>query len=197
MGDNPNELASLCAERKKALVIANAIDNFPNERQRFLDFQSAELQKLGFEVLELDLRNHFHGNDLHAALASVDLVWTLGGNSFLLRRAMRQSRFDEVALPSIKGGKLTYGGFSAGAIVACPTLRGVELADAADALAPGYNGEIVWDGLGLIDYSIVPHFNEDHRDYATMLKIADYLEKNGLPFKTIKDGEAIIVGATE
>ena len=51
----------------------------------------------------------------------------VGGNSFLLLRAMKQSGFDKLIVPLVENDILVYAGFSAGAVLATPTLHGIEL----------------------------------------------------------------------
>ena len=87
------------------------------------------------------------------------LIWTLGGNSSLLRRAMRQSGLDLLLTAWRDDAGIVYGGYSAGAVVATPTLRGIHLVDPPAALAEGYPPEIIWDGLALVPYSIAPHYD--------------------------------------
>ena len=89
-----------------------------------------EFEALGLEPEELDLRAHFGDpQSLRQRLASYDLVWVMGGNSFVLRRAMRSSGFDHVIRDLLEADAITYGGYAAGAVVAGPSLRGMELMD--------------------------------------------------------------------
>lgn len=48
-------------------------------------------------------------------------------------------------------------GYSAGAVVATPTLCGIELVDPPDDVPRGYDAPIPWDGMGLVDFSVAPH----------------------------------------
>jgi dipeptidase E len=129
-------------------------------------------------------------------LNDVGLVWVTGGNSFLLRRAMQQSGFDEYILERRGTDTLVYGGFSAGACVAAPTLRGIHLIDVPEASAEGYaNDGVIWDGLGLVPYSVAPHFKSDDSESARVDAMVQYFVENNMPFVTLRDGEVVITVA--
>jgi dipeptidase E len=101
---------------------------------------------------------------------------------------MRQSGFD-----LIQDGALVYGGFSAGAVVATPTLKGIELVDDPHEIPDGYEPEVIWEGLGLYDAAIAPHYKSDHPESAAIDRVVAYFERNNLPYKPLHDGEAIVV----
>lgn len=63
-----------------------------------------------------------------------------------------------------------------------------------DPNADPYNyGSTIWDGVGLIDFMPVPHWDTpEHPESHLMYSVVDYLKQNKLPFKTLKDGEVII-----
>ena len=121
------------------------------------------------------------------------MVWVCGGNSFILRRAMAQSGFDEVITDLLASDKVVYGGYSAGACVMAPTLLGIDLCDDPEVVPQSYHTEIIWDGLGLVDYSIVPHYKSNHPESPLLDETVTFLEDRGMPFKTLRDGEAIII----
>jgi dipeptidase E len=152
------------------------------------------LAEIGLKGEELDLRDHF--ND-HAALA-VKLrqyggVWVMGGNAFALRRAMRQSGFDQCAPELVLNDSLVYGGFSAGAVVACKTLEGIELVDDLGQLPESYESKIIWKGLGFYEKSIAPHYKSDHPETAAIDKVVAYFEEKKMPYTALHDGEVIVV----
>ena len=112
----------------------------------------AELAALGLQADLLDLRPYFGEPErMTAAIARFDLVWVMGGNGFVLRRAMKQSGFDGVIVELLEGDAIVYGGCAAGAVVAGPTLRGIELMDDPCETARGLRHRLVWGGLGLTD----------------------------------------------
>lgn len=198
LGHHVDRLFALVDEPRRVSVIANALDFIPDEaRERYeatVYSPLSELAELGATPEYLDLRRYF-GNPraLEQALKQVDLVWVLGGNAFLLRRAMRQSGFDDIIRKMLHDDNIAYGGFSAGAVVAASTLRGIDLMDDPDQLASGYDPAVVWDGLDLVDFSIVPHYRSNHDEAEAAEKAVSFFEAKGLPFRAIRDGDAVLV----
>ena len=190
-------MTSLLPKKPKVLVVANALDAIPTAaRQRYMAEiydPYTELASYGFSVSDLDLRNYFGGAaGLHDRLLDADFVWVLGGNSFVLRRAMALSGFDAEVIRSLNSDDLMYGGFSAGAVVVPPSLKGIDLMDDPGVVPDGYTAAVVWSGLGLIDFSIVPHFRSDHPETQVAELAADYFTEHGIPFKTLADGDVIV-----
>ena len=88
---------------------------------------------------------------------------------------------------------MVYGGYSAGICILTPTLRGLELVDDADFVPDGYDSEIIWDGLGIVPYSIAPHYKSDHPESPAIDNTVEYFKEKNMPFKTLRDGEAIVI----
>ncbi|MCJ9671398.1 MULTISPECIES: Type 1 glutamine amidotransferase-like domain-containing protein [unclassified Neorhizobium] len=198
LGDHVEKLSALMHGGKRIAVISNALDFIPAEARRRYETTVyspiEEFAGLGFTAEPLDLRDYFGKPEtLAQRLRPFDLVWALGGNAFLLRRAMRQSGFDGVICDLLDADAVAYGGFSAGAVVATPTLRGIELMDEPNVIAEGYDADIVWEGLGLVDFSIVPHYHSDHDEAKAADKALAWFGENGLPFRAMRDGEVFVV----
>ncbi|MEM7768021.1 MAG: Type 1 glutamine amidotransferase-like domain-containing protein [Pseudomonadota bacterium] len=152
-----------------------------------------ELKSLGFSVSELDLRTYFNrSDDLENQLAKSDLIWVLGGNSFVLRRAMALSGFDSLATRLLRSDTIAYGGFSAGAVVAAPTMDGIHLMDDPNEIPQNYPAKPLWEGLGWTDFSIIPHFKSNHPEAENAEATKTYFAKRGMPFRTLKDGEVLL-----
>ncbi|MEJ1969712.1 MAG: Type 1 glutamine amidotransferase-like domain-containing protein [Rhizomicrobium sp.] len=196
-GDRFDLFLEMAGQGARVGVIANALDLIPDaDRQAYASTVHdpvAELRAHGLEASDLDLRAYFGRPErLDAALAGLDAVWATGGNAFLLRRAMRQSGFDTVGVARIRDDKLLYAGWSAGAVVACPDLRGIELMDAPDRVANGYDPAPVWEGLGLIGVHLVPHYDSDHAESAAAEKVTMYLLDQAMPYRTMRDGDVLV-----
>jgi dipeptidase E len=159
----------------------------------------AEFKALGLEPHEVDLRAHFGDvASLRQRLAGFDLVWVMGGNSFVLRRAMKQSGFDTVIRDMLDRDAIAYGGYAAGAVVAGPSLRGHELMDDPFELPEGYDDQLIWSGLGLTPFAIVPHHLSRHPEAAAAEKVVSYMRARRTRYRALKDGEVIVqVGKLE
>jgi dipeptidase E len=195
IGEKPQDLVSVFGYGKRVAIIANATDaQDVEERLTKVQAESSVLQNLGFKTEEIDLRKFFSKSDeLRSTLHNFDCVWVRGGNVFLLRRAFRQSGFDEILKELLDKDQVAYGGYSAGVCVLAPTLKGLEFVDDPYSVTSEYESEVLWDGLGIIPYSIAPHYKSPHPESANVDKCVDYFEQNNMPYKALKDGEVILV----
>src|SRR5579859_878411 len=93
LGNRPKEFANLVGPNKRTAVIANAWDlSTPEERSNGLPSKVEMLRKIGLEPEELDLRNYFDRQaEIAEQLQKFGALWVLGGNSFVLIRAMHMS----------------------------------------------------------------------------------------------------------
>ncbi len=176
----------------------NAADIYGNEKHpTYLANETEKMKTIGLDAEELDLRNYFNNNEaLEAKLESYGLVWVMGGNTFALRQAMRMSGFDLIIKDLVADEALVYGGFSAGSVVATQTLKGIELVDYPKQMPEGYNKEIIWEGLGFVDFSIAPHYRSEHPESEAIEKVVQYFRDNKLPYKALRDGEVLIINGT-
>jgi dipeptidase E len=194
IGERPDELVALARGAKRAAIIVNALDNMTEERAKWLSRQTVELANLGFVVTELDLRDHFGKTErLEKLLSEVDVVWINGGNTFILRRAMRQSGIDKLIQAALRRDQIVFAGFSAAAVIVAPSLHGLEMVDDPNDVPPGYDPEIIWEGLALAPFAIAVHFKSDHSESAAVDGEIAYYEKNGIPYRTLRDGEALVI----
>jgi dipeptidase E len=195
LGAEPEKFAKLFTNNKRVAIIMNAADALgPAKRPDYLRKEVASLAEIGLEGEELDLRSYFNDQDgLITKVQQYDGLWVIGGNAFVLRRAMRQSGFDRIAPELVKSNHLVYGGFSAGAVVAAQTLRGIELVDDPAQVPDGYHAEVIWDGLELYDASIAPHYRSNHPESAAIEKVVGYFQDNNMPYIALNDGQAITI----
>ena len=75
---------------------------------------------------------------------------------------MRESGFDTIIKNLLQEDKIVYAGYSAGIVVLCETLKGIEIVDDIKYVKEIFNAELVWDGLGILPYSIAPHYKSNH-----------------------------------
>lgn len=195
LGNESEKLKEMVGVNKKAAIIRNALD-FSTDFERLkngLDEEINDLKSLGFEPEKLDLREYFGKlSNLQKKLKEFGLVWVTGGNTFILLRAMRESGFEEIIKSYVGKKDIVYAGYSAGVCVLSPTLSGLELVDDPDIIPEGYKKEIIWEGIGLIDYSVVPHYKSDHPESAAVNNLVEYFIENKIPYKTLRDGDVVI-----
>ncbi len=195
LGNDIELLKEWVKNNNKMLVIPNALDVFEDSERKtngILD-KCKDLQELGFETQILDLRNYFNKEDeLRRYLQDYNSFYVLGGNVFVLRQAMKLSGFDNYLNDISKLDNYLYAGFSAGICVLAKDLHGIHLADKPEKDPYNY-GNIIWDGIGIIDYMPVPHFDTpEHPESHLMYDVVKYLQDNNLPYQTLRDGDVII-----
>jgi dipeptidase E len=201
MGDHPEHLAALVGGNgRKAVVIANALDEAPADvRRSGVEQELAALVDLGFDAIELDLREYF-GQEQHLRrdLAGVALAWLRGGNVFMLRFALFRSAGDVVFRDLLAEDALVYAGYSAGACVLSSTLRGLEVVDDAGAVMRIYGSEPVWDGLALLKEAFLPHYQSPgHPETAAVDLVAARYQAEGVGYRPLRDGQALLINGVD
>jgi len=194
-GNHINKLKELVGSDNKVVIILNARDYKESEnRNQYLQWEIETLNSIGLDAEELDLRNYFgKEKDLENLLKQKQLVWIDGGNTFLLRRAMKQSGFDNMIKKLLKDDKIVYAGFSAACVVLQKDMHGLDLVDDPNIISEGYEKETIWEGLGLLDFYLAVHYKSDHPESAIVDKEIELCEKNNIPYKTLRDGEVLII----
>jgi dipeptidase E len=197
LGNEPTVLSSLAGDGRRAGVCMNACDVF-EDRRRVWPREQADMESLGFEVSEVDLRDHFDDRaGLREQLTSIDVLWVVGGNTFTLARAMHASGFATIGTDLVTARRLTYAGYSAGVCVVTPDFEGIHLMDDPAAVAQGYPADTPPAALGWLPWRVVPHWDSDHEETQAADLAVNYLLKAELPFRTLRDGHAIVVDNTE
>ncbi len=196
LGNEIDTLKTLILNNKKTAFISNALD-FSSDLERRKKSEQSDIDDLigvGLDVELVDLRDYFdHQDDLEKKLSEFGVIWVRGGNVFVLREAMKRSGFDVILKRLAQKEGVLYGGYSAGVCVLAPTLRGIELVDDPNVKPYGDNTETIFEGLNIIDYSVVPHYQSNHPESEKMETVVEYMKKNEIPFKTLKDGEVIVI----
>ncbi|MFS8131257.1 MAG: Type 1 glutamine amidotransferase-like domain-containing protein, partial [Candidatus Dojkabacteria bacterium] len=197
LGNHPEELAKLFGSNKKIAVICNARDYDFDEAdyKKKQEEQVSNLKNIGLDPEILDLRNYFgKEEELRNILNKLGGIWVRGGNTFVLRIAYKLSGLDTIILDySRTRSDFVYGGFSAGVCVLQKNLKGIDFIDNPNLVKSTYKNErILWNGLGIIEYVFVPHFQSDHLESKNANLEVEYYKKNNIPYKTIRDGEVII-----
>jgi dipeptidase E len=190
-GNYDRELAGLVGGAETA-VITNAKDHkAPEERSESVDSILDFLAQLAIKPVELDLRPYFNESDrLESVLRKYQAVWVAGGNTFILRRALKLSQADRLLYDMVRKNEIIYAGESAGAILATPTLTGVEHGDDPNLVPAGYPNETISSGLDFISYHIVPHYQSEWEGAEGMIM---ELKKKGLDYKTLTNEQAILI----
>jgi dipeptidase E len=175
-------IAELLQGRDRLLFIALA----SSDPARYTRMMRESLAQIGVRVEYADA-----SGDLRRAIAGADAVFVGGGNSFrLLKRLRTAEALDELGGRVLAG--LAYLGASAGANLACPTIRTTNDMPIVD---PGS-----FHALGLIPFQINAHYPDaqpaDPRDTETrQRRISEFLDENDVPVLGMREGTWLRVSA--
>ena len=178
---------------KKLAFIANSRDAKEDNEIKFEKINSdiKLLEDIGFEVTKLDLRDYFGKyNDLKTELDKYSSVCLIGGNCFVLRKAIALSGFDKFIKENISKEDFLYIGYSAGICVLSPNMKGLDLIDEPINI---YNEDkVLYDGMNILDYLPVPHYKSVYHKVHLVDETVKYLSDNNITYKTLRDGDVII-----
>jgi dipeptidase E len=171
-------------------AIHNALD-VESDWEAWLGETLGSLARDGTRVETIDLRAFVGTPDgLRDKLAAHDVIWLCGGNGFYLRWILRESGTDTIIRDLVSRGTV-YSGWSAGAVLAGPTLHYFE--DLEDlTVVP----EILYDCLNLTDEVILPHM--DLPEFGDGMRRAQpQLEAGGYTTQPLIEGQALLINGTE
>lgn len=137
------------------------------------------LARVGIEVTSL----HQAGDPI-AAVAEAEAVFVGGGNSFRLLRTLTTRGVLQALRQVVRAG-VPYLGASAGANLACPTIR---TTNDMPIVEPG---SLV--ALGLIPFQLNPHYLDPdprslHQGETRQKRIEEFLEENDVPVLGLREG---------
>lgn len=141
------------------------------------------LMSAGFEVIVVDLDGT---NNLRETLSNVDAIYVRGGNTFDLLESVKNSDFLGLLNEALERGVI-YIGTSAGSILAGPS---IEIAQNDFANDPNNTALTDFAALGLVDFAIFPHWQDDWSD-----KLAELNRRLHVDYKikTLGDKQIILV----
>ena len=180
------DLVGKDAQDISVALIENGADMYTSDHREWVDRARGMIQATVGKVVRFDLRDYSNAGVVKNDLSKFDVIWVGGGNAFYLRWLSRQSGFD-VAIKDLIAKGIVYGGDSAGAIIAGPTIDNFQLADTPED-AP----EVILDGFGLTDIVPIPHYGNQKYGHI-MRAIEDKFKLSGYRAVPIADEQAIII----
>ena len=138
------------------------------------------LEPLGASVIGLH-----QGDDVRAAVESVEVLFVGGGNSFRLLRDVQRHGLLEPVRRRVESGALRYLGSSAGTNMACPSLR---TTNDMPIVQPAS-----FEAFGLIPFQINPHYldpqpGSTHMGETREQRIREFLEENDVAVLGLREG---------
>jgi dipeptidase E len=174
----PDLAAILGARGRHAILIPDAADplddpTIPAEGER-------ELVRAGLEVARLTLGTSTAPRT-QSAVTAADVVAVSGGDPFHLLAVARRAGFSDAVRAALHTGTV-YIGYSAGAMLAAPTLE--PLSVTSPFTVPP---ELELTGLGLVDVLILPH--DDHPGRHDKHRCAEAAFGHDVRLITLRDGD--------
>lgn len=125
------------------------------EKIRFyVNASKKALRSRGVSVTELDV-SLASTSQIISCLDAADFIFVEGGNTFYLLQELRRSGADQLIIQQVNHGK-PYVGISAGAMILSNDIGYSALMDNPQK-GPKLNED--YSGLGLVDFLVVPHYN--------------------------------------
>jgi dipeptidase E len=169
------------ARGNRAVLVPTAAN--PLADPAIADEVEAELAAAGLDVVRIDLEQ-VAPPQVRAALASADVLVVSGGDPFYLLRAARRTGFASAARAALASGAV-YVGYSAGAMLAAPTLE--PLRWTSPFTAPP---TLELTGLDLADVLVLPHHDRTGR--AERHAEAQRVFADRVRLVPLRDGELVI-----
>lgn len=192
-GNHADRLSAMVGENRKALVVTNARDY---KEDKGLDVQRELFAQNNFDFRELDLRQYFgKSEELRSFIDAYQpgVIVLLGGNTFLLRRALYQSGLGEILKRDVAADQYVFAGHSAGSIVAGPSLEGFERMDKEKLVLPRYQEEVIWSGLGLTDTRVIPHADSPKYEAVVIRLRQTLFDEKEWKYVTLNDSDVFVI----
>lgn len=135
----------------------------------------------GFNVIN----NHSTDEIEKVKLLESSILLISGGNTFALLDNLRKSGLDQAVIKFTEKPNFVLSGFSAGALILTPTIAICNLPNFDENLV----GVTDFDGLGIIDFEVFPHYVDDLHQKIT----EDYRRTTRFQVSEISDEDFIIV----
>ena len=170
-------------ESKKILFIPTATN--VDEYKKYIHLTQKVFEDFGYEVENFDV-SVFSEEIAKEKLSEAKIVFISGGNTFYLLQELKRKNLITYLKERIENG-LLYIGESAGSVIAAPDIEYASVID-DKTVATELDD---YTGLNLVDFYIVPHFEEE--PFVESSRNTVELYKDKLDLKLINNKEAILV----
>ena len=170
-------------ESKKILFIPTATN--VDEYKKYIHLTQKVFEDFGYEVENFDI-SIFSEEIAKEQISETKIVFISGGNTFYLLQELKKKNLISYLRGKIENG-LLYIGESAGSVITAPNIGYADIVD-DKALATELND---YTGLNLVDFYVVPHFEEEPFVESSRKVVGLYKDK--LDLKVINNKEVVLV----
>ena len=169
----------------RLLFVANAAD--PYTEKWWIDLDRDKFIELGFQLTEIDLRR-VSAEEFLKMLNESDELHICGGSVYYLINLIRENNLDKIIINAVKSEKIIYTGTSAGSIIVSRSIAAFSYDEEEKEHIQKVPDKL---GLGLIDFTLVPHCNNvdfinEHK------KIIEHITKDTDPLIFLQDSQAVL-----
>ena len=170
-------------ESKKILFIPTATN--VDEYKKYIHLTQKVFEDFGYEVENFDI-SVFSEETVKEKISETKIIFVSGGNTFYLLQELKKKNLISYLRKKIENG-LLYIGESAGSVITAPNIGYADIVD-DKALATELND---YTGLNLVDFYVVPHFEEE--PFVESSRKVVELYKDKLDLKVINNKEVVLV----
>ena len=170
-------------ESKKILFIPTATN--VDEYKKYIHLTQKVFEDFGYEVENFDI-SVFSEETVKEKISETKIIFFSGGNTFYLLQELKKKNLISYLREKIENG-LLYIGESAGSVITAPNIGYADIVD-DKALATELND---YTGLNLVDFYVVPHFEEE--PFVESSRKVVELYKDKLDLKVINNKEVVLV----
>ena len=170
-------------ESKKILFIPTATN--VDEYKKYIHLTQKVFEDFGYEVENFDI-SVFSEETVKEKISETKIIFFSGGNTFYLLQELKKKNLISYLRGKIENG-LLYIGESAGSVITAPNIGYADIVD-DKALATELND---YTGLNLVDFYVVPHFEEEPFEESSRKVVELYKDK--LDLKVINNKEVVLV----
>jgi len=156
--------------KPKNIAVIPTAAGMESDSHKWIDMAVAHYAKFDLPVIQVPVLNKDHANDekLTKLLSDADWIFFSGGNPGYLYETIKDSKLWEAVIDRVNSGGLLAGS-SAGAMIMGKFLM------SAPSFKSMFSGEgIMWhNGFGLVDYTILPHFDHFKKFHGLINKIIE------------------------
>ena len=170
-----SEIRDFVVNRRRVVFIPYAL----HDRRAYSAQAEGRFRKLGLEFTSVhDVSN------ASRTIERSEIIFVGGGNTFRLLHQLQKNDLIEPIRRAIRAGSL-YIGSSAGAIVACPSLKTTKDMPVVQPVS--------FEALGLVPFQISPHYldpdpESTHMGETQEQRILQFLEENEEPVVGLREG---------
>ena len=170
-------------ESKKILFIPTATN--VDEYKKYIHLTQKVFEDFGYEVENFDI-SVFSEETVKEKISETKIIFVSGGNTFYLLQELKNKNLISYLRGKIENG-LLYIGESAGSVITAPNIGYADIVD-DKVLATELND---YTGLNLVDFYVVPHFEEEPFVESSRKVVGLYKDK--LDLKVINNKEVVLV----